>query len=80
MDLIPAVIGTLLPGSGAIYLRQQVNFLAPIYPRDTIIAVVGEVALRPDKNIDSLQTNCYNQDNQTVITREAMFKVDRIFI
>ena len=41
--LISAVIGTTLPGPGAIYLSQSLKFMKPVYAGDTITARV-EVA------------------------------------
>jgi 3-hydroxybutyryl-CoA dehydratase len=38
--LISTVIGTILPGPGAIYLKQELNFTAPVYIGDTITAFV----------------------------------------
>lgn len=35
---ISAVLGTQLPGPGAIYIRQELNFLAPVRIGDTITA------------------------------------------
>jgi 3-hydroxybutyryl-CoA dehydratase len=78
IGLISAVLGTQLPGPGTIYLSQQVKFLAPVRPGDTIKAVVEVVALRPEKRIVTLKTNCYNQDNQAILTGEAVVLVEQI--
>jgi 3-hydroxybutyryl-CoA dehydratase len=40
---ISAVIGTILPGPGTIYLKQELNFLAPVRIGDTITACVEVV-------------------------------------
>jgi 3-hydroxybutyryl-CoA dehydratase len=37
-SLISTVIGTKLPGSGAIYLEQNLKFKKPVYIGDTVIA------------------------------------------
>jgi 3-hydroxybutyryl-CoA dehydratase len=42
-SLISAVIGTRLPGPGAVYLSQTLNFKAPVRIGDTVVAAV-EVA------------------------------------
>src|SRR6187455_3496630 len=42
-SLISAVIGTRLPGPGAVYLSQTLRFLAPVKIGDTVEAIV-EVA------------------------------------
>jgi 3-hydroxybutyryl-CoA dehydratase len=78
IGLISAVLGTQLPGLGTIYLSQQVKFLAPVRPGDTIKAVVEVVALRPEKRIVTLKTNCYNQDNQAILTGEAVVLFEQI--
>ncbi len=78
IGLISAVLGTQLPGPGTIYLGQQVKFLVPIRPGDTIKAVVKVVALRPEKQIVTLETNWYNQDEQAILTGEAVVMLDQI--
>ncbi|MGD1992103.1 MAG: MaoC family dehydratase [Anaerolineae bacterium] len=75
--LISAVLGNELPGPGAIYLSQQLQFLAPVYIDDTITAVVEVTAWRPDKRILTLKTDCYKQDQTQVVTGEAVLLVDR---
>ena len=70
--LISAVIGTKLPGLGAIYLSQQLKFLAPVHRGDTITASAEVVASRPEKRILTLHTTCVNQDGQLVIDGEAV--------
>jgi len=78
IGLISAVLGTQLPGPGTIYLNQQAQFLAPVRPGDTIKAVVKVIALRPDKRIVTLETNCYNQDDQAILTGEAVVLLEQI--
>ncbi len=78
VGLISAVLGTKLPGPGTIYLSQQVRFLAPVRPGDMLTAVVEVTALRPEKQIVTLKTECYNQDNQTILTGEAVVLVEQI--
>jgi len=70
--LISAVLGNQLPGPGSIYLSQQINFLAPVYIGDTITAVVEVTAWRADKRIITLQTNCYNQNDEQIASGEAV--------
>ncbi|MBN1136739.1 MAG: MaoC family dehydratase [Anaerolineae bacterium] len=75
--LISAVLGNKLPGAGAIYLSQQIEFLAPVYIGDTITAIVKVTAWRPDKRIITLKTDCYNQDERQVVTGKAVLLVDK---
>lgn len=70
--LISAVIGTQLPGLGAIYLSQSLKFLAPVHRGDTITASAEVIAVRPEKRILTLHTQCVNQDGEVVIDGEAV--------
>ena len=71
-SLISRAIGMELPGRGAIYLGQNLKFMAPVYPGDTITARVTVSGIREDKPILTLQTVCSNQASQTVIEGEAI--------
>jgi 3-hydroxybutyryl-CoA dehydratase len=76
--LISAVLGNELPGEGAIYLSQQIEFLAPVYIGDTVTAVAEVESWRPAKRIITLKTDCYNQDDTQVVTGKAVLLVDRV--
>jgi 3-hydroxybutyryl-CoA dehydratase len=74
--LISAVLGNKLPGPGAIYLSQQLEFLAPVYIGDTITATVQISAWRPEKRIVTLKTDAYNQAETQVVTGKAVLLVE----
>ncbi len=76
--LISAVLGNELPGPGGIYLSQEIKFLAPVYLGDTITGVVEVSAWRPDKQIITLKTDVYNQEEKHVATGEAVLLVERV--
>src|SRR5256885_6966733 len=76
-SLISAVLGNDLPGPGSIYLGQTLRFLAPIHIGDTVTVVVKVVALREDKRIVTLHTNCTNQNGSLVLSGEATVKYMR---
>ena len=69
---ISAILGTQLPGPGAIYMKQQLSFLAPVHIGDTITARVEILELITDKNRARLKTTCTNQDNVVVLDGEAL--------
>ena len=75
--LISAVLGMQLPGPGSIYLKQELNFRAPVYFGDTITATVTVTKVSEDKPIITLETICTNQDGETVIDGEAVLMLPR---
>ncbi len=69
---ISAVIAMKLPGPGTIYIRQELNFLAPVYIGDTISASVVIEHIDYEKNRVTLKTSCQNQDGIAVLKGEAL--------
>lgn len=74
---IATLIGTRLPGPGAIYLSQDLTFLAPVYVGDRLTATVRVKSLRtsahrPTEPILTLQTVCTVGDGQKVVDGEAI--------
>jgi 3-hydroxybutyryl-CoA dehydratase len=70
--LISTVLGNKLPGYGTIYIRQELNFLAPVGIGDTVTAQVEVIEIMPAKNRVRLKTDCINQDGTRVIGGEAV--------
>ena len=70
-SLISAVIANELPGQGSIYLGQTLQFVAPVFPGDTVTARVTVTSIREDKPIIKLETVCTNQRDEVVIRGEA---------
>jgi acyl dehydratase len=75
--LVSAVIGTRLPGPGAIYLSQDLRFLRPVKTGDSISARVEVVAIDREKNRVRLRTVCTNQRAEEVLTGEAVVMPSR---
>jgi len=69
--LISAVIGTQLPGPGAIYLSQSLKFIKPVKAGDTITARVHVLEVVRERNRLRLQTVCVNQHGEEVLSGEA---------
>ena len=70
--LISAVLGTKLPGPGTIYLGQELKFLAPVSPGDTITATVTVKELIPEKHRAVLDCHCLNQNGKEVLSGTAL--------
>ncbi len=73
---ISAVLGTKLPGEGAIYISQELSFLAPVYFNDTITAE-AEVVEKLEKGRLKVRTTCTNQDGTLVIDGHAVLMIPR---
>ena len=71
---ISALIGMELPGEGTIYMKQELNFLRPVYYGDIIRVEIRVAELIQEKKRAVLSTNCYNQENEQVIVGTAMVK------
>jgi 3-hydroxybutyryl-CoA dehydratase len=76
-SFISTVIGTMLPGPGTIYMRQEVSFLAPVKIGDTVTAVVEVAEIIAEKKRVRLKTYCVNQENNTVVDGQALVSPPR---
>lgn len=74
-SLFSAIIGTLLPGNGSVYLSQTMNFRKPIFHNQEVTAKVTIAEIRKDKPIVTLETICFNDKNEIVIDGTALVKV-----
>jgi len=73
-SLISAVLGTRLPGPGAIYISQTLNFRAPVKIGDTVEVTVTVAELITEKCRARLTCMC-SVDGETVLDGEAWVKV-----
>ena len=69
---ISGVIGAALPGPGCIYQSQSMDFLLPVYYNDTILTRVTVIACNPERNRLTLRTECFNQNQELIVTGEAL--------
>src|SRR6202163_2320417 len=73
-SLISAVLGTRLPGPGAIYISQTLNFRAPVKIGDTVEVSVVVAELMPEKFRARLTCTC-SVSGEVVLDGEAWVKV-----
>ncbi len=73
-SLISTVVGTRLPGPGAIYMSQNIRFTAPVKAGDTITAVATVTEVNREKRRCALETICRRGD-QVVIKGGALLMV-----
>ncbi|UCH21601.1 MAG: MaoC family dehydratase [Deltaproteobacteria bacterium] len=76
-SFISTVIGTMLPGPGSIYMRQEINFLAPVKIGDTITACAEISEKIAGKKRVRIKTYCINQEGETVLDGEALVSPPR---
>ncbi len=74
-SFISTIIGTKLPGDGALWFAQNLEFLLPVRIGDEL-SIRAEVIKKLDKlQAIELQTDIYNQDKQKVTTGIAKVKI-----
>jgi 3-hydroxybutyryl-CoA dehydratase len=73
---ISAVIGTRLPGPGAIYMSQQLSFRRPVKIGDEVTARATITAIDADKARVTLETVCL-VGGKPVLSGEALIMVPR---
>ncbi|HXD44532.1 MAG TPA: MaoC family dehydratase [Pseudolabrys sp.] len=73
-SLISAVLGTRLPGPGAVYISQTLNFRAPVKIGDTVEVTVTVAELMADKRRARLTCAC-TVEGDVVLDGEAWVKV-----
>ncbi|KAF0805699.1 MaoC family dehydratase [Alloalcanivorax xenomutans] len=74
--LISAVLGTRLPGPGAIYVDQQLSFKAPVHIGDTVVATATVLEIDEKRRRVKLETVCRVKD-KIVAQGVATNMVDR---
>lgn len=73
---ISAILGTKLPGPGAIYLSQQLRFRRPVKIGDPVVARVTVKALDEKRGHVTLTTVC-EVNGKTVVDGEAVVMVPK---
>ena len=73
---ISAVLGTTLPGPGAIYVSQTLNFRRPVRIGDEVVAEVKVTALDAAKGRATFATRCL-VGGKAVVEGEAVVVVPR---
>lgn len=69
---VSAVLGMRLPGPGALYASQRLDFKRPVKIGDTVTATVEVVERNADKNRVRFLTRCTNQHGEVVAEGESV--------
>ena len=78
-SFISTVIGTKLPGKGALWISQTLNFLAPARIGDDITVFVLVRGKSESQRVLSLNIEISNQNNIKLVTGESKVKVVELF-
>ena len=70
-SFISAVLGSIMPGPGAVYLSQTLRFKAPVRPGQTVRAQARVTAIDPQRKRVTLETTC-TVAGATVVEGEAL--------
>ncbi len=77
-SLLSTLIGMRLPGRGALYLGQSIEFSAPVFIGDTVEARATIESIDRETRIVNLNTEITNQHGKTVLRGKARAKVLRL--
>ena len=72
-SFISTVLGTKLPGPGSIYLRQDLRFLAPVRPGDTVHAQITITEIDAERKRVYAHTVCRVGDVSVVESDATLF-------
>jgi 3-hydroxybutyryl-CoA dehydratase len=73
--LLSAVLGTEFGEKQVVYMSQTMKFIAPVFIDDTITATATVKHIREDKPVVTVETVVTNQDDQVVVSGEAVLLV-----
>lgn len=74
-SFISTVIGTKLPGDGALWYSQNLEFLRPVRVGDTLLVTASVISKNEKARSIELKTDIHNQYNQLVTTGSAKVKI-----
>ncbi len=77
-SLLSTLVGMKIPGPGALYLSQSIDFSAPVFIGDTVEARGRIEKIDRETRIIEIETEIVNQHGKTVLRGKARAKVLRL--
>jgi 3-oxoacyl-[acyl-carrier protein] reductase len=77
-SLLSTLVGMKIPGPGALYLSQTIDFTSPVFIGDTVEAVGTITSADPVTRVIGIDTEIRNQYGKAVLRGEARVKVLRL--
>jgi len=75
LGMVSTVIGTMLPGTGAILVNQQIDYLSPIYIGDEITATITIEKINQEKRMIHLTFITKNQNDKDIAEGTSLVKM-----
>ena len=69
--LVSGVLGSKLPGSGTVYISQDLNFQNTVGLGDVVTATVTVIEKHPENKTVILDCLCVNQNGETIVSGTA---------
>lgn len=77
-SLLSTLVGMKIPGTGALYLSQEMDFASPVFIGDTVKATGTVEKIDPATRTIEIRTETTNQNEETVLRGRAKVKVLRL--
>jgi 3-oxoacyl-[acyl-carrier protein] reductase len=77
-SLLSTLVGMKIPGPGALYLSQTIDFTRPVFIGDTVTATGTITSVDQPTRVIGIRTEIVNQHGQTVLKGDARVKVLRL--
>lgn len=77
-SMLSTLVGMKIPGPGALYLSQTIDFTGPVFIGDTVTAMGTVTAVDRGTRVLAIKTEIVNQHGQKVLDGEAKVKVLRL--
>jgi 3-oxoacyl-[acyl-carrier protein] reductase len=75
ISYVSTIIGMMIPGKGALWTSQTIEFLQPVFINDTIIVKARIKQISKSTRTLVLEISITNQNNQKVVTGESKVKL-----
>lgn len=75
LGMISKIVGNEMPGVGAIFLNEKIEYRHPAYIGDTIRTEISVLEIREEKGILNLGINCTDQKGNVVICGTTLVKM-----
>lgn len=72
---ISKIIGTQMPGCGAVFINEKIDYLSPIYVGDTITTEIEIIEIKIEKKLIKVNATSFNQNGIQLIAGELLVKM-----